>query len=120
MMPHSIRGTAGLTELVKPANEYIYDGNGNHLRDQNKGISSNSYNMLNLPQTITKNNGSTVVYVYSASGNKLRKLYTAGGTTTTTEYDNGIQYDNSTTTVSFIQTEEGRANGGEVNQSIFN
>ncbi len=65
--------------------------------------------MLNLPQTITKNDGSTVVYVYSASGNKLRKLYTVGGTTTTTEYDNGIQYDNSTTNVAFIQTEEGRA-----------
>ncbi|WEA00360.1 RHS repeat-associated core domain-containing protein [Mucilaginibacter sp. SJ] len=50
-----------------------------------------------------------MVYVYSASGNKLRKLYTAGGITTTTEYDNGIQYDNSTTNVAFIQTEEGRA-----------
>jgi RHS repeat-associated protein len=102
-------GTAGFTELVKQINEYTYDGNGNQLRDQNKGISSISYNLLNLPQTITKNDGSTVVYVYSASGNKLRKLYTAGGTTTTTEYDNGIQYDNSTTNVSFIQTEEGRA-----------
>ncbi|XHR95954.1 RHS repeat-associated core domain-containing protein [Mucilaginibacter sp. UC70_90] len=65
--------------------------------------------MLNLPQTITKNDGSTVVYVYSAGGNKLRKLYTAGGITTTTEYDNGIEYDNSTTNVAFIQTEEGRA-----------
>ncbi len=102
-------GTAGFTELVKQINEYTYDGNGNQLRDQNKGISSISYNMLNLPQTITKNDGSTVVYVYSASGNKLRKLYTVGGTTTTTEYDNGIQYDNSTTNVAFIQTEEGRA-----------
>ncbi|WEA00363.1 hypothetical protein [Mucilaginibacter sp. SJ] len=39
--------------------------------------------MLNLPQTITKNDGSTVVYVYSAGGNKLRKLFTAGGITTT-------------------------------------
>ncbi|WPU97694.1 RHS repeat-associated core domain-containing protein [Mucilaginibacter sp. cycad4] len=102
-------GTAGFTELVKQASEYIYDGNGNELRDQNSGLSSISYNILNLPQTIVKDDGSTVVYIYSATGNKLRKLFTAGGTTTTTEYDNGIQYDNSTTTVSFIQTEEGRA-----------
>ncbi|XHR93269.1 DUF6443 domain-containing protein [Mucilaginibacter sp. UC70_90] len=102
-------GTAGFTELVKQASEYIYDGNGNQLRDQNKGISGITYNLLNLPQTITKNDGSTVVYVYSAGGNKLRKLYTAGGTTTTTEYDNGIEYDNSVTNVAFIQTEEGRA-----------
>jgi RHS repeat-associated protein len=33
----------------------------------------------------------------------------AGGNTTTTEYESGIEYDNSTNTVAFIQTEEGRA-----------
>jgi hypothetical protein len=65
-------GTSGFTELVKQVSEYIYDGNGNQLRDQNKGISGISYNMLNLPQTITRNDGSTVVYVYSAAGIKLR------------------------------------------------
>lgn len=65
--------------------------------------------MLNLPQTVTKSDGSTTVYIYSATGNKLRKLLTAGGITTTTEYDNGIQYDNNATSVAFIQTEEGRA-----------
>lgn len=102
-------GTAGFQDPVKQASEYTYDGNGNQLRDQNKGISSISYNILNLPQTVTKSNGNTVVYIYDAAGHKLRKLSTASGITTTTEYDNGIQYDNSTTTVAFIQTEEGRA-----------
>ncbi|WPU97699.1 DUF6443 domain-containing protein [Mucilaginibacter sp. cycad4] len=105
----SYAGPAGFRDLRKVESEYIYDGNGNMRRDLNSGISSITYNMLNLPQTIVKDDGSTVVYIYSTTGNKLRKLFTAGGTTTTTEYDNGIQYDNSTTTVSFIQTEEGRA-----------
>jgi RHS repeat-associated protein len=102
-------GAFGFQDPIKADHEYTYDGNGNEMRDQNKGISSISYNMLNLPQTIVKSNGNTVVYIYSASGNKLRKLFTAGGITTTTEYDNGIEYDNSTSTVAFIQTEEGRA-----------
>ncbi|QTE36360.1 DUF6443 domain-containing protein [Mucilaginibacter gossypii] len=105
----SYAGTAGFQDPVKQANEYTYDGNGNELKDMNKSISSITYNTLNLPQTITKADGSTITYVYSASGNKLRKILTAGGNTTITEYDNGIQYDNSTTTVAFIQTEEGRA-----------
>jgi RHS repeat-associated protein len=106
-------GTAGFQDAVKTANEYTYDGNGNELKDSNKGISTITYNMLNLPQSITKAEGSlnaTISYVYDAEGNKLRKIYTSGsGVTTTTEYDRGIEYDNSTSTVAFIQTEEGRA-----------
>jgi RHS repeat-associated protein len=102
-------GAFGFQDAVKQANEYTYDGNGNELKDLNKGISSITYNLLNLPQTITKSDGSTVTYVYNAAGNKLRKLLTAGGVTTTTEYENGIEYDNSTTNIAFIQTEEGRA-----------
>jgi RHS repeat-associated protein len=102
-------GGFGFQDAVKQANEYTYDGNGNELKDLNKGISSITYNLLNLPQTITKSDGSTVTYVYNAAGNKLRKLVTAGGVTTTTEYENGIEYDNSTTNIAFIQTEEGRS-----------
>jgi RHS repeat-associated protein len=102
-------GAFGFQDPVKQANEYTYDGNGNELKDLNKGISSITYNLLNLPQTITKSDGTTVTYVYNAGGNKLRKLLTAGGITAITEYDNGIQYDNSISTIAFIQTEEGRA-----------
>ncbi|MGF7075122.1 DUF6443 domain-containing protein [Mucilaginibacter sp. 3215] len=102
-------GNAGFKDAVQATHEYAYDGNGNELQDQNKGISGISYNMLNLPQTITKSDGSTVTYVYSASGTKLRKILVAGGLTTTTEYEDGIEYDNSTSTIAFIQTEEGRA-----------
>jgi RHS repeat-associated protein len=106
-------GTSGFQDPAKVANEYMYDGNGNQVKDLNKGISSITYNLLNLPQIITKADGSataTISYVYEAGGNKLRKIYVSGsGATTTTEYDKGIEYDNSTSTVAFIQTEEGRA-----------
>ncbi|MGF7076227.1 DUF6443 domain-containing protein [Mucilaginibacter sp. 3215] len=102
-------GNAGFKDAVQTVHEYTYDGNGNQTKDQNKGITGITYNLLNLPQTITKSDGSTVTYVYSAEGNKLRKILVAGGLTTTTEYENGIEYDNSTNTIAFIQTEEGRA-----------
>ncbi len=104
-------GAYGFKDTVL-ATEYLYDNNGNMTRDWNRRISSISYNILNLPQTITKKDGSTVVYIYDAAGMKLRKLFTpAGASTITTEYVNGVEYDNSAT-VSFIQTEEGRARNG--------
>jgi RHS repeat-associated protein len=107
----SYAGAWGFTDTVKQASEYTYNGNGNMLKDLNKGITGISYNMLNLPQTITKSNGNSVAYVYDASGRKLRKISVdvASGNTITTEYVNGIEYDNGTAAITFIQTEEGRA-----------
>jgi RHS repeat-associated protein len=107
----SYAGTWGFTDAVKQASEYTYNGNGNMLKDLNKGITGISYNMLNLPQTITKSNGNSVAYVYDASGRKLRKISVdvASGNTITTEYVNGIEYDSGTAAITFIQTEEGRA-----------
>ncbi|WDF76660.1 hypothetical protein PQ469_22500 [Mucilaginibacter sp. KACC 22773] len=104
-------GTFGFTNGVSQAGEYTYDGNGNQLKDLNKGLTGFTYNLLNLPQTITRSNGNTTVYIYDATGRKLRKLFTAGATTTTDEYINGIQYEytGSMPVLAFIQTEEGRA-----------
>ena len=51
----------------------------------------------------------TVTYTYDATGNKLRKVDVLGGVTKTTDYINGIEYDNSTTAIGFIQNEEGKA-----------
>nr|WP_256474508.1 hypothetical protein [Mucilaginibacter aurantiaciroseus] len=99
-------GTAGFTDAVKQANEYTYDGNGNALKDLNKGISNIVYNQLNLPQTVIIN-GNTITYTYDASGRKLKKTFTLGASTTTTEYINGLQYNNGV--IDFVQTEEGRA-----------
>lgn len=91
---------------------YTYDGNGNlagntnaNSNAQNKTI---SYNLLNLPQTVSLPTGS-VTYTYDATGQKLRKVAVISSVTTTTEYIAGIQYKNSTTAVDFIQTEEGKA-----------
>ena len=51
--------------------EYSYDWNGNVTRDLNKGITEIKYNCLNLPSKITFSDGSTAVYTYSATGEKL-------------------------------------------------
>ncbi|WPU95634.1 DUF6443 domain-containing protein [Mucilaginibacter sabulilitoris] len=84
---------------------YTYDGNGNLKSDNSKGITSITYNLLNLPQVIT---GKSTTYTYDATGQKLSRVIG----TDRTDYIGGIQYENGT--ISFIQTEEGRAlpNGG--------
>jgi RHS repeat-associated protein len=90
---------------------YGYDANGNANHDGRTGVGI-TYNMLNLPQTITGTN-INITYTYDASGQKLRKVSTSSGTTTNTDYIAGIQYKTDGATVDFIQTEEGRAiNGG--------
>jgi len=101
--------TAGFNNAVSQAGEYTYDGNGSQLTDLNRGLTQ-AYNMLNLPQTVTKS-GISIAYIYDATGRKLRKLSTNSGITTVTEYIAGIQYQYSTATpvLDFISTEEGRA-----------
>ncbi|WCT13635.1 DUF6443 domain-containing protein [Mucilaginibacter jinjuensis] len=77
---------------------YGYDANGNATSDgQGNTI---TYNMLNLPANIATKNLS---YTYDVTGRKLRKV----SGTNTTNYIDGIQYDNNT--ITFVQTEEGRA-----------
>jgi len=81
---------------------YTYDGNGNLITDPTKGISgiTYAYNLLNLPQSIAALN---TTYIYDANGQKLRRIIG----TNATDYIGGIQYDNGT--ITFIQTDEGRA-----------
>ena len=55
--------------------EYTYDANGNMTSDRNKGISSITYNMLNLPQTVLFDDGHETCYTYAADGRKLRVEY---------------------------------------------
>ena len=92
---------AGLTS-------YTYDANGNLTSDNSKEITGISYNLLNLPVTIA---GKNTTYTYDAGGQKLRRVI-GGSTTESSDYIGGIQYDavgGATPTISFIQTEEGRA-----------
>ncbi|HEY6504251.1 MAG TPA: DUF6443 domain-containing protein [Chitinophagaceae bacterium] len=95
--------------------DYVYDGNGNMVKDLNKDIvtyaGSNGivYNHLNLPQTITVRatgaDKGTIEYAYDAVGNKLKKVVTEGSTVTTTLYLMG-NYVNDT--LQFTGHEEGR------------
>lgn len=52
-----------------------YDPNGNYYRDPNRGIDTIAYNVLNLPDRITFENGSYIHYTYDADGIKRRATY---------------------------------------------
>ena len=79
---------------VKQANGYTYDSNGNLTKDLNKGISTITYNVLNLPNMVTFSDGSTIAYTYGADGTKLKTVHKTGSTTTTTDYCGNVVYEN--------------------------
>ena len=85
--------------------EYMYDANGNLTKDLNKNITDIQYNFLNLPETVTFSDGSTISYLYSADGVKLRTIHKIGSTTTTTYYCNNVVYENGVQKL--LLTEEG-------------
>ncbi|ANH81284.1 hypothetical protein A8C56_10060 [Niabella ginsenosidivorans] len=88
------------------ADDYAYDLNGNLTKDQNKSISSITYNILNLPEQITVTGKGTISYQYDAAGNKLQKKVTEGSATKITDYLGGMIFENSV--LQHIGTEEGR------------
>ncbi|HYE54635.1 MAG TPA: RHS repeat-associated core domain-containing protein, partial [Chitinophagaceae bacterium] len=105
--------------------DYVYDDNGNMVKDLNKDIGNSGnngivYNHLNLPQTITVRTTAgavkgTIEYTYDAGGNKLRKTVTEGSMKTVTTYLSGFVYQyrcsTGTTapdTLQFLGHEEGR------------
>jgi len=81
---------------------YQYDANGNVVSDTRNKIINITYNLLNLPQLVTRTGGN-IIYIYDANGNKLEKI--SGGITR--DYISGIEYNNGA--IEFINTEEGRA-----------
>ena len=85
--------------------EYMYDANGNLTKDLNKNITDIQYNFLNLPDMVTFSDGSTISYLYSADGVKLRTIHKIGSTTTTTYYCNNVVYENGVQKL--LLTEEG-------------
>ncbi len=75
------------------AREYNYDANGNLTQDLNKGINSITYNLLNLPQTLTISNSmgsATNSYTYAADGRKLKTMIGSK----TTDYCGNVIYEN--------------------------
>ncbi len=95
---------------TKTGTDYSYDVNGNLMLDNNKKISSITYNHLNLPSVITVSGKGTITYTYDAAGSKIKKT-TVDNTvspakTTTTLYLGGLVYENDV--LQFIAHEEGR------------
>jgi RHS repeat-associated protein len=91
--------------------DYLYDENGNSVQDNNKGISSITYNYLNRPELITITGKGTIKYIYDAAGNKLQKVVTdntptTGTVVTTTSYSGPIVFAGNDVYLTF---EEGRA-----------
>ncbi len=58
-----------------------YDQNGNMTSNRLKGISSISYNLLNLPEQVTFTDGSTASYSYDMTGAKRRVVYSTASST---------------------------------------
>ena len=93
--------------------DYTYDANGNMTRDLNKGIGNSTsdaanvttYNHLNLPQTVSKG-GSTIRYVYDATGRKLAQYVTSGASQKRTDYAGEFIYEDNV--LQFMNHEEGR------------
>ncbi|WP_010518689.1 DUF6443 domain-containing protein [Croceivirga radicis] len=81
---------------VDTADDYAYDANGNMTSDLNKGITSISYNHLNLPTSIDIDGG-VIDYVYDAAGTKLKKTVSTGSVT---EYAGNYLYSGNTTSTS--------------------
>jgi RHS repeat-associated protein len=102
--------------FIEPAsttgNDYSYDVNGNMTVDQNKGITSVTYNHLNLPAQVTKNTGEYIKYIYYAGGRKLRQeVYNASSVLQkSTDYAGEFIYEGTTgsTALQFINHEDGR------------
>lgn len=97
----------GFKDGASASNEYEYDANGNLKKDQNKAITSITYNHLNLPGLITFSNGNTIQYTYDAAGVKLKQTVTEGGVPKVTDYIGGIVYEQDV--LKFFSTPEGRA-----------
>ncbi|NEL40833.1 MAG: hypothetical protein G3W69_23990, partial [Xanthomonas perforans] len=73
--------------------EYDYDPSGNLTADRNKGLTRIAYNHLNLPRQLHFGSGAdSVVFRYTASGQKVAKLvYQTGQPTRRTDYLGQVQ-----------------------------
>jgi RHS repeat-associated protein len=102
------------------ANDYDYDANGNMTIDNNKGISSITYNHLNLPTKVTINE-KNIDYIYDATGVKLEKRVNEYSEPSVTQYAGNYIYKKNAGKLAqfelqFFNTSEGYAtpnNSGE-------
>lgn len=104
-----ITSGAGFRSGGMATGQYTYDPNGNLLTDANKKFSY-TYNDLNLILTATNTgtNPGTIVYVYDAAGNKLKKTVSPqGAMVMVTHYVDNFIYDQDYK-LQAMMTEEGR------------
>ncbi|MTI28749.1 hypothetical protein E1163_27570, partial [Fulvivirga kasyanovii] len=101
-------GKAGFDDGHMTGNDYIYDQDGNMTRDLNNEISQITYNTLNLPDTITRQDGSRIRYIYTGAGEKLaEEIYDDANTLLKrTDYAGGYIYENDL--LQYIMHAEGR------------
>ncbi|MFT5914033.1 MAG: RHS repeat-associated protein [Flammeovirgaceae bacterium] len=86
--------------------EYSYDANGSLEEDKNKGLSGMTYNRMNLPESVTTEEGE-VRYGYDAAGIKLwKEVFENGALKKRTDYLGGLIITDSQ--IEFIPHEEGR------------
>src|SRR5690606_11500589 len=85
---------SGFKEGADNEDEYGYDKYGNMIRDDNKDITSITYNHLNLPKKVVFGNGNDITYLYNALGQKLQKRVRTSSATTVTDYQSGFHYEN--------------------------
>ena len=88
--------------------EYLYENNGSMTQDRNKGITVIAYNHLSLPRQIRFGSGAdSIVFRYSAAGQKVAKLvYQTGKPTLRTDYLEPYQYEQDS--LRFFPHAEGR------------
>ena len=99
--------TLGFNDQANNTTEYAYDTNGSLTKDDNKGISNITYNVLNKPKEITFTNGRILKYTYSAAGTKLKMEEFMNATPVkTTDYVAGFVYEDAA--LKFFGSPEGR------------
>ena len=107
------------------SHEYLYDKNGNMVKDANKGIDTILYNYMNLPKEITFIDDNavllgTISYLYDALGNKLSSTIEIAGQEYKTDYVGNYVYTDDA--LDFVMTEEGRIRmitGGKIQYEYF-
>ena len=103
-----LTGWSGFADKNSTGNDYMYDDNGNLIKDENQGIDSIVYNHMDLPERIYKNTGEYILYSYDAAGVKLsEELYNAQGERTKrTDYLGEFIFENGE--LKQVHHEEGR------------
>lgn len=118
--PSGFKDDSDGTAASDTTDDYDYDANGNMIKDENKGITSITYNHQNLPVQIVFGNNGTIDYLYDATGKKVNKKVKQGTTITNTYYlAGGFQYKENV--LQFFPHPEGYVNNtGGIYNYVFN